>query len=97
MRAQATPVHLDLQRGQGPVAGGVELEGLADEPCLVVVRDEYGEAVAVVAADVAVSEGCVAGPAALVEFLELALADLLGEVRGVELVERREDPFDQLP
>jgi hypothetical protein len=81
---------------QGPVAGGVQLEGGEDVVGAVGVGFDAGDQPPTEGfADVVVAEGGLVGPAALFGFLGHAFADLGGQVGRVELGHQRMDALGE--
>jgi len=81
------------ERVKGLLAGRVAFEGPHDERGLLVgLEHRLAAAARAIATDVPVAEGRSGRPAALGGLLVHALADLLREVRRVELRDRGEDP-----
>ena len=94
--AKAAVGHLVGQALDGPLPGGVQIEGSFDERGAFGVRDDVGHLAPTDRfADVEVAEGCLVRVAAELGFLAHALADLAGQVGRVELGHQRVDAFDQ--
>jgi hypothetical protein len=94
--AKAAVGHLVGQALDGPLPGGVQLEGSSDERAAFGVGNDVGDLTAADRfADVEVAEGCLVGVAAELGLLAHALADLARQVRRVELGHQGVDAFDQ--
>src|SRR5262245_47381907 len=76
-------------------SGGVQLEGAPHKWAILGV--DLNRALPTIGSDESVASGWTMGPSSLQDFLAHALLDLLGEVRGVKLRNRRHNVLDQLP
>lgn len=98
-RCKPTGGRLSQQFDHAVLAGGVLVEGPADERRSFFV-DLDGPILAsllILRADVEVAEGCAHGCAAGCDLLGEPLRHLGGEILGVELGNRRHDPVQQHP